>query len=174
MSVRLASVVSCKLLTRFPRADSLTLLLTQTFRLMLATFHRDSARVEDSVRLGREHLAGGQGLIFPVFFQLFEAVALYKRFASLSAQEKTTLQSAHTLMAQLAADQPQNFRPLQVWLEAERAIATFPPIDAISHLDAAIDAAIAGGMSYIAAYLNEEVAALLTNPKLAAGFVLSS
>jgi hypothetical protein len=141
---------------------------------MLATFHRDSARVEDSVRLGREHLAGGQGLIFPVFFQLFEAVALYKRFASLSPQEKTTLQSAHTLMAQLAADQPQNFRPLQVWLDAERALATSPPIDALSQLDAAIDAASGSGMSYIAAYLNEEVAASLTNPKLAAGCVSSS
>jgi hypothetical protein len=34
------------LLTCFVRTDSLTLLLTQTFRLMLATFHRDSARVE--------------------------------------------------------------------------------------------------------------------------------
>lgn len=47
-------------------------------------------------------------------------------------------------------------------------------MDALSQLDAAIDAATTGGMSYIAAYLNEEVAALLTNAKLAAGFVLSS
>mgnify|MGYP001558886653 FL=1 len=37
--------------------------------------------------------AQGQGLVFPAFFQLFEAVALYDDFASLTEAERATLVS---------------------------------------------------------------------------------
>ncbi|GAA5989125.1 hypothetical protein JCM10908_001168 [Rhodotorula pacifica] len=156
------------------RKYSLTLLLTHTFRLLLATIHRDTARVEDAIRLGKEHLAGGQGLIFPVFFQLFEAIHLSKRFATTTPEEKATLEATRRMLAELARSQPDNFRPLQVWLEAAHAVATLPAADALNELDAAIEIVTKSGFSYVAAYLNEDVASLLANPKLAVGYLFEA
>lgn len=111
----------------------------------------------------------GQGLVYPVFFQLFEAVVLYDSFELLAPSEHDILATTHKHVNELAASQPANFRPLRLWLDAERQRVSGPCIDALPAYDAAIAAATSSQALHIAACLNERAAACISAPKLAAG-----
>lgn len=51
----------------------------------------------------------GQGLVFPAFFKLFEAVVLYDDFANLTQDERATLVSTAEYFEGLAKIPPANF-----------------------------------------------------------------
>ncbi|GAA5868990.1 hypothetical protein JCM8547_003243 [Rhodosporidiobolus lusitaniae] len=152
----------------------LTILEFHMLRLMIAVFFRDSERAKDSIRLGRENLAGGQGLLYPVFFQLFEAIVLYDNFASLTPVEHETLQEDRALIEQLAEDQPNTFRPMKLWLDAEQAVAKGNVVQAIELYDSAIDVATASKYTHFAACMNERAASCLNNPKLSVGYLIAA
>ncbi|GJN88386.1 hypothetical protein Rhopal_001352-T1 [Rhodotorula paludigena] len=153
---------------------SLTILQFHMFRLMISVFFNDRERAKDSMRLGRENLGGGQGLVYPVFFQLFEAVVLYDSFELLAPSEHDILAKTHKLVNELAASQPANFRPLRLWLDAERQRVSGPCIDALPAYDAAIAAAASSQAIHLAACLNERAAACISAPKLAAGYLIEA
>ncbi|BGP14068.1 hypothetical protein JCM10213v2_002006 [Rhodosporidiobolus nylandii] len=125
------------------KSYSLTLLQFHMFRLMIALFFRDVERAKDSLRLGRENLGGGQGLLYPVYFKLFEALVLYDSSSTLTSDEQRILDETHAEIAELAAEQPNNFRSLKLWLDAEKSAAARDVVKAIELFDLAIEAATA-------------------------------
>jgi len=112
-----------------------------------------------------------QGLVYTVFFQVFAAVSLYDEFDSITPDERDHLVSAHKLLDDLAVSQPDNFLPLKLWLDAERARATSAAVDAVPAYDLAIEAATGRRAIHLAACMNERAAACLPSAKLRAGCV---
>ncbi|GAA5916163.1 hypothetical protein JCM8208_002128 [Rhodotorula glutinis] len=156
------------------RGYVLTLLEFHMLRLMIAIFFGDSVRAKESRELGWESLSGGQGLVYTVFFQLFAAVSLYDEYDSTSPDERDHLVSAHKLLDDLAVSQPDNFLPLKLWLEAERARATGKAVDAVPAYDLAIEAATGRRAIHLAACMNERAAACLPSVKLRAGYLIEA
>ncbi|GAA5970007.1 hypothetical protein JCM11641_000231 [Rhodosporidiobolus odoratus] len=153
---------------------ALTLLEFHMFRLMIAVFFRDAKRAEDSRRLGRENLAGGQGLVYTVIFQHFEAITLYDHYASLSPAEHGILEQTRTVIHELAVEQPDGFLAFHLWLNAEHARAVGDCVSAIALFDEAIAAARAQEMLHLSACMNERAALCLNNLKLATGYLLEA
>lgn len=162
-------------------------------RLMIAVFFGDSLRAKESRKIGREHLGGvsppllelhpsamprltvlllvkqGQGLVYTVFFQLFEAISLYEETGPPTSDEREYLRSAHELLDNLAVSQPDNFLPLKLWLDAERLRAAGSLVDSVPSYDLAIEAATGRRAIHLAACMNERAAACLPSAKLRAG-----
>ncbi|BGP22990.1 hypothetical protein JCM10295v2_001881 [Rhodotorula toruloides] len=155
-------------------ANSLTILLFHMLRLMIAVFFRDSARAKESIAIGRAHLSGGQGLVYPPFFQLFEALTLYDEYDALSSEQRDHIRDAHVLMDELATAQPDNFLPLKLMLDAERKRVSGPAIEALSLYDEAIAAATSRRIAHLAACMNERAASSLSNLKLGAGYLIEA
>ncbi|GAA6001160.1 hypothetical protein JCM10207_007438 [Rhodosporidiobolus poonsookiae] len=149
----------------------ITLLEFHMLRLMIAVFFRDQERVKDSIRLGRANLAGGQGLLYPVFFQLFEAVTLFDNYATLTPAEHEILKQTREQLEELADQQRDNFGPLKLWLDAEAIKVEGDLVKAIDYYDRAIEAATAQHYIHLAACMNERAAACLTSEKLAVGYL---
>ncbi|BGP60434.1 hypothetical protein NBRC10512_004439 [Rhodotorula toruloides] len=156
------------------RRYSLTILLFHMLRLMIAIFFGDSTRANESIAIGRNHLSGGQGLIYPAFFQLFEAVALYEQYDALSSEQRDHVREAHVLLDDLAKGQPDNFLPLKLMLDAEQKRVSGPAVEALQLYDEAIAAATAQRMVHLAACMNERAASYLGNVKLRAGYLIEA
>ncbi|GAA5835589.1 hypothetical protein JCM9279_004589 [Rhodotorula babjevae] len=156
------------------RGYVLTLLEFHMLRLMIAVFFGDSVRAKESRDLGRESLSGAQGLVYTVFFQLFAAVSLYDEYDSITLDERDHLDGAHKLLDDLAVSQLDNFLPLKLWLDAERARATGNVVDAVPAYDLAIEAATGRRAIHLAACMNERAAACLPSAKLRAGYLIEA
>ncbi|GAA5908410.1 hypothetical protein JCM6882_007929 [Rhodosporidiobolus microsporus] len=150
---------------------SLTLLEYHMLRLLIAVCFRDIERAKESIPLGREHLAGGQGLLYPVFFRLFEAVTLYDIFPTISTEEHDILKETHVEIEELAASQADSFNTLKLWLDAERVRATGDVAEALKAYDIAIEEASNRRYLHFAACMNERAAACLPSLKLATGYL---
>ncbi|GAA6026797.1 hypothetical protein JCM8097_005869 [Rhodosporidiobolus ruineniae] len=153
---------------------SLTILEFHMLRLMIATFFRDTERAQGSVKLGRENLAGGQGLLYPTFFILFEAITLYDSFSTLTSEQKDNLAGTRKEIDDLATKQPDTFAPFKLWLDAEEKRVEGDVVEAIRLYDLAIEAATARRYVHFAACMNERAAACLPNIKLATGYLLEA
>ncbi|GAA5824688.1 hypothetical protein JCM3770_000086, partial [Rhodotorula araucariae] len=153
---------------------SLTILLFHMLRLGIAVFFRDRVRAKESRKLGRENIGGGQGLVYTVFFQLHEAISLYDEYSTLGPDEREILASTHAYMEDLAVTQPDNFLPLKLWLDAERARVEGLPLDAVPLYDLAIEAATAQRAIHLAACMNERAATCLPSIKLQAGYLIEA
>lgn len=169
----LQAVRTTPLIARF-LADSLTILLFHMLRLMIAVFFGDSTRAKESIAIGRTHLPGGQGLVYPPFFQLFEALTLYDDYNVLTPEQLGLIRDARALMDDLARGQPDNFLPLKLWLDAEQKRVDGPAIEALSLYDEAIATATARRMIHLAACMNERAASCLNNLKLGTGCAISA
>ena len=143
-------------------------------RLMIAVFFHDANRAAQSVKIGREYMAGGQGTIYPIFFQLFEAISFYDRFGSLTDEEHAVLAETTELFDQLAGSQPTNFRALQLWLVAERHRVEGRTVDAVDAYDDAIASALESECIHYAACMNERCAKVLRTTKLGAGYLFEA
>ncbi|BGP46232.1 hypothetical protein JCM10450v2_002072 [Rhodotorula kratochvilovae] len=153
---------------------SLTLLLYHMLRVMIAVFFRDSVRARESRKFGRENIGGAQGLVYTVYFQLFEAITLYDEYDALEPVELEIIEGAHSLMDGLAISQPDNFRPLKLWLDAERTRVKGSPLEALPAYDLAIEAATGQRATHLAACMNERAADCLPSIKLRAGYLIEA
>ncbi|GAA5904910.1 hypothetical protein JCM5296_006141 [Sporobolomyces johnsonii] len=153
---------------------SLTLLMYHMLRLMMAVFSNDAVRAQESIKVGREHLAGAQGLVYTVLFQLFESIALYDKYSTLSDAERVTIDDTAREVARLAEGQAASFRPLHLWLKAEAERAQGRKIEALALYDEAIAAATTIRYIHFAACMNERAARMLGNPKLATGYLVEA
>lgn len=103
-------------------------------------------------------------------FRVFEAVALYQRFTTLSSEELDIVAETVKDISRLAEAQETTFRPLQLWLQAEAARATTTgPGRALALFDEAIALATRSSQLHLVGVLNERAAATFENPKLAVG-----
>ncbi|ORY92797.1 hypothetical protein BCR35DRAFT_311761 [Leucosporidium creatinivorum] len=153
---------------------SVTIHLFHMLKLMTAVFFGDLKRAKDSVKSGRLHIAGAQGLIYPVFFQLFEAITLYDEFSILTKEQLDTLAATNKTMGELALTQADNFCSLKLWLDAEAARASGDRQTALSLYDDAIAAALAVDYIHLAACMGERCAKMLNSPKLGAGYLIEA
>ncbi|KAM0787699.1 hypothetical protein ACM66B_003759 [Microbotryomycetes sp. NB124-2] len=143
-------------------------------RLMIAIFFHDEVRAQESARLGRDSFAGGQGLVYTSFFEVFEAVSFYDRFSGLSDDELELLDKTHKGFEALAELQPTDFLPLQQWLDAESTRARQGKQAAILKYETAIASALASNYIHIAACVNERCARMLESSRMAAGYLLEA
>ncbi|GAA5944373.1 hypothetical protein JCM1841_000753, partial [Sporobolomyces salmonicolor] len=153
---------------------SLTLLAYHMLRLMMAVFCNDTERAQESIKIGRENLGGAQGLVYTVFFQLFESIALYDRYLALSDAERGNIEDTAREVARLAEGQAASFRPLHLWLRAEAERAQGRKIEALALYDEAIAAAATIRYIHLAACMNERAARMLGNQKLATGYLVEA
>lgn len=109
------------------------------------------------------------GLLYPVLFQVFEAVALFNRFSTLDQAELALVRDTTTYIAELADRQPSTFRPLLLWLQAEAAYSKGDKFRALALFDEAIGITTSDSQNHLVAVLNERAAVALDNVKLAAG-----
>jgi len=114
-------------------------------------------------------LRQASGLLYPVLFQVFEAVALYNRFSTLTEEELDIISETNALIADLAETQASSFKPLLLWLQAEAARATGDQSRALVLYDEAIEVAASSALLHLVAVLNERAAVTLDNVKLASG-----
>lgn len=109
------------------------------------------------------------GLLYPVLFQVFEAVALYNRYSTLSQEELAIISETTSLITDLAEAQASSFRPLLLWLQAEAARSTGDKKRALALYDEAIEVAASSALLHLVAVLNERAAITLGSVKLASG-----
>lgn len=114
-------------------------------------------------------LRQASGPLYPVLFQVFEAVALYNRFSTLTEEELDIISETNALIADLAETQASSFKPLLLWLQAEAARATGDQSRALVLYDEAIEVAASSALLHLVAVLNERAAVTLDNVKLASG-----
>lgn len=146
----------------------------QMLRLIGAVFFEDKDRAKQSAAIGRQHIAGGQGLLYTVFFQLFEALSMYDRFEELTDADKHTLADTVTEIHRLSLTNRENFYPFKLWLDAEAARVAGQSDDALKLYDDAIASATRSEYVHLAACMNERCAAMLKTPKLAAGYIIEA
>lgn len=113
-------------------------------------------------------------MLYPVFFQVFEAITFYDRFSELSQEELNTLAETFKTLAALALTQEANFKTLKLWLDAEASRAGGDKEAALSLYDDAIAAALEVDYIHIAACMGERCAKMLNSPKLAAGYLIEA
>lgn len=113
-------------------------------------------------------------MLYPVFFQVFEALSFYDRLGELSSKEKRTLADTIAEIEKLAIAQRENFFPLRMWLSAEAARARGDVGAALKLYDEAISSATDVEYLHLAACMNERCAAMLGNPKMGAGYVVEA
>ncbi|KAK4056866.1 hypothetical protein OIO90_002116 [Microbotryomycetes sp. JL221] len=143
-------------------------------RLIIAVIFNDKSRANESAIAGRGSIAGGQGLIYTTFFEVFEAVQLYDRFAELTDAERTLMAGTKTMLETLSQRQAHNFLPLKQWLEAEATRVAGDTQAAIVLYETTIASALASEYGYIAAIVNERCARMLDSPRMAAGYLLEA
>lgn len=120
------------------------------------------------------YLNKGAGILFPVIFKLFEAVMLFDDPSALTAADVVVLSDTMTLFDELAKLQKSNFFHMRLWLKAEEARSRGDTKAALEFYDHAIAAATAERFIHFAACCNERAAAMLTSPKIAAGYILDA
>ena len=162
------------------------------FRLIVAVFFENWEVAKDAATLGRGFLDGvrgmlctvmrtidlrvrqAPGILYPVFFHLFEAVLILNDYRKATTQEREQVQSTMAEADVLAEQVPANFKPGALWLKAEWLSAHGQIEDAIEMYDTAIDYAGDCGFVHFAACMNERCARLMKRPKLAAGYVIEA
>lgn len=107
-------------------------------------------------------------------FQLFEAVMLFDDPSALTDADRVVLRDTMTLFDELAQLQKSNFEHMRLWLKAEEARSRGDMKPALEFYDQAIEAATEARFIHFAACCNERAAAILTNPKLAAGYIFDA
>ncbi|SCZ98541.1 BZ3500_MvSof-1268-A1-R1_Chr3-1g05452 [Microbotryum saponariae] len=145
-------------------------------RLMILVFfdRTTSPAALESIRIGREFISSADGLLYPTYFQLFEALCFYDRFDELTKVELDTLAATVAHFAKVSVDSAMNFLPLKLWLDAEAARAKSQREEALSAYDLAIALASDSGFVHIAACMNERCAKMLQSPKLSAGYIIEA
>ncbi|GAA5931685.1 uncharacterized protein JCM15063_001537 [Sporobolomyces koalae] len=156
------------------RGYALSLHMFHMLRLVACVFFGDFDRAAISLALGREHINGASGLLYPVLFQVFEAVVFYQRIESLDPTQHKHLDETLALIAELADAQETTFRPLHLWLQAESARARGDDARTVALYDQAIEIAKSSSQLHIVAILNERAAATLDNQKFALGYIIEA
>lgn len=88
--------------------------------------------------------------------------------------EKTTLAATFKLFEGLAVLQPSNFGHMKRFLDAEEARSRASYIESVDLYDQAIAEATEAKFIHLAAWYNERCAALLSKPKLTAGYLFEA
>ncbi|SCV74352.1 BQ2448_6784 [Microbotryum intermedium] len=145
-------------------------------RLMILVFfdQTTSPAALESIRIGREFISGADGLLYPTYFQLFEALCFYERFDELTKAELDTLDETIAHFAKISVDSATNFLPLKLWLDAEAARAKSQREEALSAYDSAIALASDSGFVHFSACMNERCAKMLQSSKLSAGYIIEA
>ncbi|GAA5947465.1 hypothetical protein JCM3765_001690 [Sporobolomyces pararoseus] len=153
----------------------LSLHMIHMMRLVACVFFGDFEKARESIEIGRKNIGGASGLLFPILFRVFEAVALYQRFTTLNSDELENLAETVKDISELADAQETTFRPLQLWLQAEAARATNDGQSrALPLFDQAIALATRTSQLHLVGILNERAAATFENPKLAVGYLVEA
>ncbi|GAA6006530.1 hypothetical protein JCM11491_004996 [Sporobolomyces phaffii] len=153
----------------------LSLHMIHMLRLVVCVFFGDFDKARESVEIGRKHIAGAAGLLYPILFRVFEAVTMYQRHSSLTSSELEILEETNHDIEDLANAQETTFRPLQLWLRAEAARTTpAGRAQAIILFDQAIELATSSSQLHLVGILNERAAATLDSVKLAVGYIVEA
>lgn len=141
---------------------------------MLAVFYDDKVRAREAVIAGKSTIQGAQGILYPAFFQLFEAVVLFDNVEFITEVDRQTLATTFKLFEGLAVIQTSNFGHMKTFLDAEEARSRQSFTEAIELYDSAIAEASSAQFIHLAAFYNERAAQIMKKPKLAVGYLLEA